>query len=147
MFNPLRVSVFSICRQRLRLSGVGKPKRGVGNQTLKKIMRTNIARIARMEILSRRISGISVNNRGGTLSTHLQRWGWMDGVEDVNSCRVYRTRQDLKLLLESSNNFAVEWDLEGRLSVFKSRKSKGLPQPHLIGATRLRPARRPVALP
>lgn len=99
-----------------------------------------------MEIVSRRISGASVNNRGGTLCTHNQRWGWLDGIGlmDVDACRIYRTRKDLHVLVEFEANFKLGWNLQGRLSLWKGKKSN---YPHKWDGIRLRPAKRPVPLP
>jgi hypothetical protein len=102
----------------------------------------------RIESISRRISGEYVSNRV-TISPHLQRWGWVDGVPtaEIRQARVRRTREDLALLV-GVNNLQVEWTLEGRLGLMKALRARGedYRQYYKYGS-RLRPAKRPQPLP
>ena len=80
------------------------------------------------------------------ISTHLERWGWLDGVaiEEVRRVRVRRTREDLRLLMEV-NNLQVEGTLEMRLGLKKALGQHY--RTHYKYGSRLRPAQRPRPLP
>jgi hypothetical protein len=83
----------------------------------------------------------------GKISTHNQRWNWTDGVlsSEVDSVRIYRVRQDLRVIT-SVNNLGVEWTLQGRLSLLKAL-GRVQYRSHYKYGSRLRPASRLVPLP